>query len=105
MERESSNTSNDDLMLCLSLYPLLVEFPLDQAVIPLAHSPHFHIADQEVTGLLHPGQCPLPTNVAQQTMEEIFLEHPMLDDQGRLPFQYKTFLNINKRTLSCWNCL
>ena len=48
MERESSQdnlTSNDELMFCLLSYPILVEFPIDQEVTPLANSQ----SDQEVT--------------------------------------------------------
>ena len=99
MEKESSNddlTSNDDLMFCLSSYPILVEFPVDQEVTPLANSPHFHVAGQEAAGLYRLGRCPLPTNVAQQTKEEIFLEHPVFDEQGRLPFHYKTLLEYQQ---------
>ena len=77
-------------MFCLSSYPILVEFPVDQDVTHLANSPHFHVAGQEAAGLFRPGRCPLHTNVVQQTKEEIFLEHPMFNEQGRLPFHYKT---------------
>ena len=49
-ERESSQddlTSNDELMFCLSSYPILVEFPIDQEVTPLANSQSVHVATQE----------------------------------------------------------
>ena len=62
----------------------------------MANSPHFHIAGQEAAGLYHLGRCPLPTNVAQQTKEEIFLEHPVFDEQGRLPFHYKSLLEYQQ---------
>ena len=55
-----------------------------------ADSPSTHVASQEATGRFSPGRCPLPTIVAQPSREELFLEHPVFDDQGRLPFQYKT---------------
>ena len=85
MERESSQddlTSNDEFMFCLSSYPILVEFPIDQEVTSLANSQSVHVACQEAAGLYCPGQCPLPTNVVQHKPEEIFLEHPMFDEQG-----------------------
>ena len=76
-------------MFCLSSYLILVEFPVDQEVTRLANSPHFHVASQQAAGLYRLGRCPLPTNVVQQTKEEIFLEHLVFDEQGRLPFHYK----------------
>ena len=57
-ERESSQddlTSNDELMFCLSSYPILVEFPIDQEVTPSANSQGVHVAGQEAAGLYHPG--------------------------------------------------
>ena len=57
-ERESSQddlTSNNDIMFCLSSYPLLVEFPIDQESTPLANSQCVHVAGQEAAGLYHPG--------------------------------------------------
>ena len=62
----------------------------------MANSPHFHVAAQEAAGLFCLGRCPLPTNVVQQTKEEIFLEHPMFDEQGRLPFHYKTLFEYQQ---------
>ena len=62
----------------------------------VSNSHYFHIAGQEAAGWYHPGRCPLPTNVAQQTKEEIFLEHPMFDEQGRLPFHYKTLFEYQQ---------
>ena len=98
-ERESSQddlTSNDELMFCLLSYPILVEFPIDQEVTPSANRQCFHVAGQGAAGLYRPGQCPLPTNVAQHTQEEIFLEHPTFDEQGRLPFHYKTLFEYQQ---------
>ena len=98
-ERESSRddlTSNDELMFCLSSYPILVEFPIDQEVTPLATSQSVQGAGQEAAGLHRPGRCPLPTNVAQHKLEEIFLEHPMFDEQGRLPFHYKILFDYQQ---------
>ena len=98
-ERESTQDdlfSNDELMFCLSSYPILVEFPIDQEVTLSATSQCFHVAGQEAAGLYRPGRCPLPTNVAQHTQEEIFLEHPMFDEQGRLPFHYKTLFEYQQ---------
>ena len=107
-ERESSQdnlTSNDELMFCLLSYPILVEFPINQEVTPLGNSQGVHVSGQEAAGLYHPGQCPLPTNVAQHKLEEIFLEHPMSDEQGRLPFHYKTLFDYQQEDPSCWSCL
>ena len=90
-ERESSqddSTSNDELMFCLSSYPILVEFTIDQEVTPSANSQSVHVASQEAAGLYCLGQCPFPTNVVQHKPEEIFLEHPMFNEQGILPFHY-----------------
>ena len=99
MGRESSQddlTSNDELMFCVLSYPILAEFPVDQEVTPLANSPHFHVASQEAAESYSLGRCPFPTNVAQQTKEEIFLEHPVFDEQGRLPFHYKTLFEYQQ---------
>ena len=98
-ERESSRddlTSNDELMFCLSSYPILVECPIDQEVTPSATSKSVHVAGQEAAGLYRPGRCPLPTNVAQHKLEEIFLEHPMFNEQGRLPFHYNTLFDYQQ---------
>ena len=73
-----------------------MEFPIDQDVTPLANYHYVQIAGQEAAGLYRPGRCPLPTNMAQQTKEEIFLEHPMFDEQGRLPFHYKTLFEYQQ---------
>ena len=46
-ERESSRddlTSNDELMFCLSSYPILVEFPIDQELTPSANSQGVYVA-------------------------------------------------------------
>ena len=43
-----------------------------------------------------PGRCPFPTNVLQHKPEEIFLEHPMFNEQGRLPFHYKTLFDYQQ---------
>ena len=90
-ERESATTS-DQLIDCLSCYPFHVELPSGQVVKAKsrADSPPTHVASQEAIGRFSPGRCPLPTIVAQPSHEELFLEHPVFDDQGRLPFQYKT---------------
>ena len=86
------NTTSDQLIDCLSCYPFHVELPSDQVVKAKsrADSPPTHVASQEAIGRFSPGRCPLPTIVAQPSQEELFLEHPVFDDQGRLPFQYKT---------------
>ena len=55
-----------------------------------ADCPQKNAASQEAVGWFSPGRCPLPTIVVQPQEEELFLEHPVFDDQGRLPFQYKT---------------
>ena len=55
-----------------------------------AKSPPIHVASQEAIGRNSPGRCPLSTMVVQPQQEELFLEHPVFDAQGRLPFQYKT---------------
>ena len=34
--------------------------------------------------------------MAQHTQEEIFLEHPTFDEQGRLPFHYKTLFEYQQ---------
>ena len=91
-----NNTSNDDLMFRLSSYPSLSSFLLTRQSPLWLTALIFHVASKEVAGLLRLGQCPLPTNVVQQTMEDIFLEHPVLDDQGRLPFQYKTLFEYQQ---------
>ena len=90
-ERESTTTSAH-LVDCLSSYPLYVEFPTDQVVVAnsRAECPPNHVASQEAVGRTSPGRCPLPTIVVQPQQEELFLEHPVFDAQGRLPFQYKT---------------
>ena len=84
---------------CLSCYPFQVKFlsdrvkfPSDQAVVVTcqAECPPNHVASQEAFRRFSSGQCPLPTIVAQPHQEELFLEHPIFDDQGSLPFQYKT---------------
>ena len=98
-ERESTQddlTSNDELMFCLSSYLILVEFPIDQEVAPSANSQSVHGAGQEAAGWYCPGRCPFPTTVAQHKLEEIFLEHPMFDEQGRLPFHYKTLFDYQQ---------
>ena len=95
-ERESSRndlTSNEELMFCLSSCPILVEFPMDQEVTHLTNSQSTYVAGQEAAGLNRPGRCPFTTNVAQHKPEEIFLEHPMFDEQGRLPFHYKALFD------------
>ena len=91
MERESTTTSAQ-LIDCLSCYPFQVEFPSDQAVMVncQADCPPNNVSSQEAVGRLSPGRCPYPTIVVQPQQEELFLEHPVFDDQGRLPFQYKT---------------
>ena len=90
-ERESTTTSAH-LVDCLSSYPLHVEFPTDQVVVAnsRAECPPNHVPSQEAVGRTSPGRCPLPTIVVQPQQEELFLEHPVFDAQGRLPFQYKT---------------
>ena len=98
-ERESSRsdlTSNEELMFCLSSYPILVEFPMDQEVTPSANCHNNYVAGQEAAGLNRPGRCPFTTNVAQHQQEELFLEHPMFDEQGRLPFHYKTLFDYQQ---------
>ena len=98
-ERESSRddlTSNDELMFCLSSYPILVEFPIDQEVTPSVNSHGVYVAGQEAAGLYRLGRCPLPTNVAQHKLDEIFLEHPTFDEQGRLSFHYKTLFEYQQ---------
>ena len=91
MERESTTTSAQ-LVDCLSCYPFQVEFPSDQAVMAncRADCPPNNVASQEAEGRISPGRCPLSTIVVQPHQEEVFLKHPVFDDQGRLPFQYKT---------------
>ena len=91
-ERKSTTTSKTmpkHLLDCLSFYPLHVEFPSDQSVMAIcpAEGPPSYVAGQNATGQIHPGQCPLPTTVEKQ---DLFLEHPEFDAQGRLPFPYKT---------------
>ena len=81
---------------CLSSYPILVEFSIDQEVTPSASSQGDYVAGQEAAGLYRPGRCPLQTNVAQHTPEEIFLEHPTFNEQGRLPFHYKTLFEYQQ---------
>ena len=91
-EREST-TSSSQLIDCLSCYcPFHVEFPSDQAVMAncWAKCPPHHVASQEALGQISPGRCPSSMIVVQPHQEELFLEHPVFDDQGRLPFQYKT---------------
>ena len=98
-ERESSQddlTSNDELMFCLSSYLILMEFPIDQEVTPSANSQNVHVAGQEAVGLYCQGQCPLPTNVVQHKPDEIFLEHLMFNEQGRLLFHYKTLFDYQQ---------
>ena len=90
-EREST-TSSSQLIDCLSCYPLHVEFPSDQVVMAncRAECPPHHVASQEALGQISPGQCPSSMIVVQPHQEELFLKHPVFDDQGRLPFQYQT---------------
>ena len=98
-ERESSRndlTSNEELMFCLSSYPILLEFPMVQEVTPSTNSQSTYVAGQEASGLNRPGRCPFTTNVAQHKLEEIFLEHPMFDEQGRLLFHYKTLFDYQQ---------
>ena len=71
-------------------------FPIDQEVTPSATSQSVHVAGQEAAGLYCLGRCPLPTKVAQHKPEEIFLEHPMFDKQGRLLFHYKTLFDYQQ---------
>ena len=73
-----------------------MEVPVDQEVTPSANSQSVHVAGQEAVGLYCQGRCPLPTNVVQHKPEEIFLEHPMFDEQGRLPFHYKTLFDYQQ---------
>ena len=57
-ERESSRndlTSNEELMFCLSSYPILVEFPMNQEVTPSTNSQSAYVAGQEAAGLNRPG--------------------------------------------------
>ena len=91
MEREST-TMSAHLIDCLSCYPFHVEFPSNQMVMAncRADCPPNHVASQEAIGWFSPGRCPLPTIVVQHQQEDLFLEHPVFDAQGRLPFQYKT---------------
>ena len=91
MERESTTTSAH-LIDCLLCYPFHVEFPSDKMVMANcgADCPPTHVASQEAVGRFSPGRCPLTTIVVQHQQEERFLEHPVFDAQGRLPFQYKT---------------
>ena len=81
-----------ELLDCVSCFPFQVEFHSDQVVMAncLADCPPKNVAGQEAVGWFSPGQCPLPMIVVQPQEEELFLEHPVFDDQGRLPFQYKT---------------
>ena len=90
-ERESTTTSAQ-LIDCLSCYPFQVEFPSDQMVMANFQTdyPPNKVASQEAIGRFSPGRCPLPTIVVQPPQEEFFIEHPVFDAQGRLPFQYKT---------------
>ena len=88
-------------MFCLSSYPILVEFPIDQEVTPSANSHGVHVAGQEAAGQYCPGRCPLPTTVAQHKPEEIFLEHPTFDEQGRLPFHYRTLFEYQQEDPRC----
>ena len=90
-ERESTTLSSQ-LVDCLSCYPFHAEFPSNQAVMAncKAECPPHHVASQEALGQISPGQCPSSTIVVQPHQEELFLKHPIFDDQGRLPFQYKT---------------
>ena len=90
-ERESTTTSTQ-LIDCLSCYPFHMEFPSNQMVMAncQADGPPTHVASQEAVGRFSPGRCPLPMIVVQHQQEELFLEHPVFDAQGRLPFQYKT---------------
>ena len=56
-------------------------------VICPAKCPPLYVAGHDAAGQIRLGQCPLPMTVEQQ---DLFLEHPELDAQGRLPFQYIT---------------
>ena len=87
-----STTTSAQLIDCLSSYPFQVEFPSDQVVVAncWAACPPTHVASQETVGRFSPGRCPSPTIVVQHQQEELFLEHPVFDAQGRLPSQYKT---------------
>ena len=101
MERESTTTSAQ-LVDCLSCYPFQVEFPCDQVVVVNCQAdwPPNHVAGQEAVGQFSPGRCPLPMIVVQPHQEELFLEHPVSDDQGRLPFQYKTLYEYQQEAPS-----
>ena len=99
-ERESTTTSAQ-LIDCLSCYPFHVEFPSDQVVVASCRTacPPTHVASQEAVGRFSPGRCPLPMIVVQHQQEELFLEHPVFDAQGRLPFQYKTLYEYQQEDL------
>ena len=91
-ERESTTTSAQ-LIDCLSCYPFQLEFPSNQAVMVNCRAdcpppPPNNVASQEAVGWFSPG--PLPMIMVQPQQEELFLEHPVFDAQGRLPFQYET---------------
>ena len=103
-EREST-TMSAQLIDCLSCFPFQVEFPSDQVVMAncQADSPPNNVAGQEAIGWFSPGRCPLSMIVVQPQQEELFLAHPVFDDQGRVPFQYKTlyeYLQEDPRILS-----
>ena len=107
MERESpqaTSTSMVDaaLVKCLSSYPLLMAFPAstpcDQAVPANSQStsvvPSNTYGQAVLTNSLPTSMAnsknPLDQAVLHDAKEEVFLEHPILDDQGHLPFQYAT---------------
>ena len=92
MERESTTMSAQLIDCFSSCYPFQVEFPSDQVVMVncQADCPPNNVASQEAIGRFSPGRCPLTTIMVQPQQEELFLEHPVFDAQGRLPFQYKT---------------
>ena len=98
-ERESTTTSSH-LVDCLSCYPLQVEFPTDQVVVAnsWAECPPNQVASQEAIG-----RTTLPTIVVQPQQEELFLEHPVFDAQGRLPFHIKPCMSTNRRILVFWH--
>ena len=115
MERESpraTSMANPALAECLSSYLLLTEFPHsnpnDQAVLANGLPTSMVTSNSYDQVVLANG---LPTRMANsndtpdQTVphgakEEVFLEHPIFDNQGHLPFHYSMLYMYQQNSMS-----
>ena len=106
-ERESCQddlTSNEELMFCLSSYPILMEFPIDQEVIPSATSQVFTLPARRLQDCIVWDDVPYPQMWRNINRKRSSLNTLCSTNKADCRFIIKHCLTINMRIPSCWSC-